>query len=132
MFHRSAQRWPTFCILRASLIQMSIVRVFRSRSLRDGSLSYKGRFATFVRSYWTLHVSIMFGNTIYTINMHDYPGYSLEASQSNFFEICFLLYTYEPFGLGRFATDHSLTKAASRPLFARVRRYAFTLCKQRQ
>ena len=30
----------------------------------------------------------------------------------------------EPFGLGRFATDHSLTKAASRPLFARVRRYA--------
>ena len=31
---------------------------------------------------------------------------------------------YEPFGLGRFATDHSLTKAASRPLFARVRRYA--------
>ena len=32
--------------------------------------------------------------------------------------------SYEPFGLGRFATDHSLTKAASRPLFARVRRYA--------
>ena len=31
---------------------------------------------------------------------------------------------YEPFGPGRFATDHSLTKAASRPLFARVRRYA--------
>ena len=31
---------------------------------------------------------------------------------------------YEPFGLGRFATDHSLTKAAPRPLFARVRRYA--------
>ena len=30
----------------------------------------------------------------------------------------------EPFGLGRFATDHSPTKAASRPLFARVRRYA--------
>ena len=34
------------------------------------------------------------------------------------------LLIYEPFGLGRFATDHSLTKAASRPLFARVRRYA--------
>ena len=34
------------------------------------------------------------------------------------------LIIYEPFGLGRFATDHSLTKAASRPLFARVRRYA--------
>ena len=31
---------------------------------------------------------------------------------------------YEPFGLGRFATDYSLTKAASRPLSARVRRYA--------
>ena len=29
---------------------------------------------------------------------------------------------YESFGLGRFATDHSLTKAASRPLFARVQR----------
>ena len=34
------------------------------------------------------------------------------------------IYIYEPFGLGRFATDHSLTKAASGPLFARVRRYA--------
>ena len=34
------------------------------------------------------------------------------------------LYIYEPFGLGRFATDHSLTKAASRSLFARVRLYA--------
>ena len=33
-------------------------------------------------------------------------------------------YTYEPFGLGRFATDHSLTKAASRPLLVRVRRCA--------
>ena len=31
---------------------------------------------------------------------------------------------YEPFGLGHFATNHSLTKPASRPLFARVRRYA--------
>ena len=27
-----------------------IARALRSRSLRDGSLSYKGRFATFVRS----------------------------------------------------------------------------------
>ena len=34
------------------------------------------------------------------------------------------IYIYEPFGLGRFATDHSLAKTASRPLFARVRRYA--------
>ena len=34
------------------------------------------------------------------------------------------IHTNEPFGLGRFATDLSLTKAASRPLFARVRRYA--------
>ena len=34
------------------------------------------------------------------------------------------IYIYEPFGLGRFATDHSLTKTASRLLFARVRRYA--------
>ena len=30
----------------------------------------------------------------------------------------------EHFGLGRFATDHSFTKAASRPLFICVRRYA--------
>ena len=30
-----------------------IIRALRSRSLRDGSLSHKGRFATFVRSYWT-------------------------------------------------------------------------------
>ena len=41
-----------------------------------------------------------------------------------FNKIILVLYVYEPFGLGRFATDHSLTKAASRPLFARVRRYA--------
>ena len=34
------------------------------------------------------------------------------------------IYLYEPFGLGRFATDHPLTKAASRPLFARARRFA--------
>ena len=32
--------------------------------------------------------------------------------------------TYESVGLGRFAADYSLTKAASRPLFARVRSYA--------
>ena len=31
---------------------------------------------------------------------------------------------YEPFGLGRFTMDHSLKKAASRPLFVRVRRLA--------
>ena len=30
----------------------------------------------------------------------------------------------ESFGLGRFATDHSFTKAGSRNLFARIRRYA--------
>ena len=30
----------------------------------------------------------------------------------------------EPFGLGRFAMDHPLTKAASRPLFVPIRRYA--------
>ena len=35
-----------------------------------------------------------------------------------------ILNTYEPFGLGRFATDHSLTKVVSRPLFVHVRRYA--------
>ena len=34
------------------------------------------------------------------------------------------IFIYEPFGLGRFAMDHSLTKTASRPLFAHVRRYA--------
>ena len=35
-----------------------------------------------------------------------------------------LLFKHEPFGLDRFATDHSITKAASRPLFVRVRRCA--------
>ena len=29
------------------------IRALRSRSLCDGSPSHKGRFATFVRSYWT-------------------------------------------------------------------------------
>ena len=32
--------------------------------------------------------------------------------------------TNEPFGLGRFATDHSLPKAASQPVFARIWRIA--------
>ena len=36
-------------------------------------------------------------------------------------------YCYEPIGLGRFATDHSLTKVASRPLFVCVRHYAIQL-----
>ena len=43
---------------------------------------------------------------------------------SNFIETQATFLQYEPLGLVRFATDHSLTKAASRPLFARVRRYA--------
>ena len=30
------------------------------------------------------------------------------------------LYIYEPFGLGRFATDHSQTKPAPRALFVRL------------
>ena len=45
------------------------------------------------------------------------PNYQKVAHDEN-------LQQYEPIGLGRFATDHSFTKAASRPLFARVRRYA--------
>ena len=48
--------------------------------------------------------------------------YSLSYSESAYSIL--YIYIYEPFGLGRFATDHSLTKAASRSLFARVRRYA--------
>ena len=49
--------------------------------------------------------------------------YLLSFSESAY-SITLYIYIYEPFGLGRFATDHSLTKAASRHLFARVRRYA--------
>ena len=30
----------------------------------------------------------------YTISMHDYPGYSLDASQSGYFEVCLLLYIH--------------------------------------
>ena len=44
------------------------------------------------------------------ISILDYPIYIY---------IYLYIYIYEPFGLGRFATDHSLTKAASRSLFAR-------------
>ena len=40
------------------------------------------------------------------------------------FSYTYRFIVYEPFGLGRFVTGHSLKKAASRPLFARVRRYA--------
>ena len=36
------------------LIKFSSKRALRSRSLRDGSLPHKGRFATFVRSYSAL------------------------------------------------------------------------------
>ena len=51
--------------------------------------------------------------------------YLLSFSESAYSITLYIyIYIYEPFGLGRFATDHSLTKAASRPLFARVRRYA--------
>ena len=46
------------------------------------------------------------------------------SSRSFSFKFALRFIENEPFGLGRFATDHSLTKAASRPLFARVRRYA--------
>ena len=49
-------------------------------------------------------------------------GISTIAKSALIFQFAFN--SYEPFGLGRFATDHSLAKAASRPLFARVRRYA--------
>ena len=49
--------------------------------------------------------------------------YLLSYSESAY-SIALYIYIYKPFGLGRFATDHSLTKAASRPLFAREGRYA--------
>ena len=49
--------------------------------------------------------------------------YVLSFSESAY-SITLYIYIYEPFGLGRFATDHSLTKAASGPLFTRVRRSA--------
>ena len=39
---------------RFKLVTLLTVRALRSRSFRDGSLPHKGRFATFVRSYWTL------------------------------------------------------------------------------
>ena len=41
------------CFLQKWYFEQLILRALRSRSLRDGSLSHKGRFATFVRSYWT-------------------------------------------------------------------------------
>ena len=51
------------------------------------------------------------------ISFRNCPVSSINSGHTN-------IYINEPFGLGRFATDHSLTKAASRPLFVRVRRYA--------
>ena len=56
---------------------------------------------------------------IYSIDLSYIIGAECEATETEG-----LVYLYEPFGLGRFATDHSLTKAASRSLFVRVRRYA--------
>ena len=41
--------------------------------------------------------------------------------------VLFLLIYYEPFGLVRFATDHSLTKITSRHLFVRIRHYTTPL-----
>ena len=46
--------------------------------------------------------------------------------QTNIQQLCFY-YIDEPFGLGRFATDHSLTKVAKRLLFVRVTHYAIQL-----
>ena len=50
--------------------------------------------------------------------------FSLVSFSESAYSITLDIYIYEPFGVGRFATDHSLTKPASRPLFARVQRYA--------
>ena len=41
----------------ALILQINFIRALRSRSLRDGSLSHKGRFATFVRSCSALRTS---------------------------------------------------------------------------
>ena len=61
---------------------------------------------------------LVYPNQLYLLFMKEmYEAFSYLFDEMN--------YTiYEPFGLGRFATDLSLTKAAPRPLFARVRRYA--------
>ena len=74
-------------------------RALRSRSLRDGSLTHKGRFATFVRSCSTLRASMINLETLYTISMNDYPGISLDASQSDYFEISLLLYIHMTIGV---------------------------------
>ena len=42
---------------RVKKINFTNERALRSRSLRDGSLPHKGRFATFVRSYSVLRAS---------------------------------------------------------------------------
>ena len=60
-------------------------------------------------------VAFVAGMTNINLQPLIFPSKSVEDSP--------LIYN-KPFRLGGFATDHSLTKVASRPLFVRVRRYA--------
>ena len=63
------------------LVLLLIGRALRSRSLRDGSLPHKGRFATFVRSFPALRASKRpLKIFIFEINMIDYPIWLLESS----------------------------------------------------
>ena len=72
---------------------------------------------SFVYSHFSLTSSVKSDSIVLTC-------YELIDSTCDIYWASINSIIYEPFGLGRFATDHSLTLAASRPLFARVRRYA--------
>ena len=66
-------------------------------------------------------------NEIFSKRMNIRISVRFDDSTKSKLKIHSLFCLYEPFGLGRFATDHFLTKFASRPLFVRVRHYTTQL-----
>ena len=69
-------------------------RALRSRSLRDQSLTHKGRLGPLFVRVPRCAPQLYFWNTVYTISKDGYHGYSPDTSQSDYFEICLLLYEH--------------------------------------
>ena len=91
-------------------------RALRSRSLRDGSLSYKGRFATFVRSCSALRASRRPLKISYLKSACLITPFGLwNQVNPTIFEICLLnvnnnnKYPYEKFLNAKFESAHLFT-----------------------
>ena len=87
------------------------IRALRSRSLRDGSLPDKSRFATFVRSCSALQASKRPLKYHFEICMLDYPFGCWNQVNPTIFEICLLYenidnkYSYEKYINAKFGIN---------------------------